>query len=1283
MLKRFEVHAHTHFSNLRLLDSINRPKNLIDRAIELGLSGICLTEHESLSSALEANLYQKEVQENHPDFKIALGNEAYVCATRDSGQKYYHFILIAKNEIGHRALRELSSRAWLNAYFDRGMQRVVTLKSDIEEVLEKFPDSLIATTACIGGELGTCLRQMIVAERMGDKDLVTELHNQIVEFMTSNIKLFGDDFYVEVAPGRSEDQLMFNHRVAAVAKAFNVKMVIGTDAHYLKKEDRFVHKAYLNSKGGEREVDAFYEYAYLQTEEEIIEHLADTNLDYAEMVKNSYEIYEKIENYSLEHKQIIPVVEVVPNNLAWVTGLDKFPLLSQLTRSENDQEKYWVRECLLSLSRMEVDIEKYLERLETEADVIKYISEQLGDNLFAYFNTMKHYIDTFWEEGSIVGPGRGSAVGFLSNYLLGITQLDPIQWNLPYWRFLNKDRAELPDIDIDLAPSKRPQILRRIKEERGGELGCTLVATFGTEGTRSTILTACRGYRSEDFPDGIDVDTAQYMSSLIPAERGFLWPLNDVVKGNKEKGRAPIAPFVKEVEQFPGLLDIMLAIEGLINKRSSHASGVILFDDDPYERGCFMRTPAGEVTTQWDLHMAESAGMTKYDFLVTEISDKIIQAIELLEQDEVIEKRPLREQYNHYLHPSIIDLEDSRLWDALGEGAVLDAFQFSTDVGLIAAKKLKPQNPVEMSDANALMRLMPERGAESPIDKHYRFKQDIKLWYQEMQYYGLTKEQVSYLEPYYLSSYGTPPMQEDMMLILIDPNIAGFTLKEANEARKIVAKKQMNRIQELKQKMYANMESKRFADYVWDSAIALQLGYSFSRLHSLAYSFVGIQTLLLSTNFDSIYWNTACLRVNAGAITLDDERNTDYGKIAKALGDIKTKGVHVSLVDINKSKYTFEPDMSNNRILFGMKALNGVGANIINTIIENRPYTSLLDFMNKTKVNKTVMVALIKAGAFDNLHPEKSRSQIMAEYIWLICDKKKRLTLQNFNGLMEHDLIPEELEFQKRVFTYNKFLKAYCKHDKYFGIINNYLTFYEEFFDMDLLEIVNGQPHILQTTWDRVYKKVMEKARDYLKEHQEEMLSQYNKMLFKEMWDKYAAGSVSAWEMASLGFYYGDHELIDVDIDRMGIENFYSLSEEPEVEYFFRRNGKEIPIFKTHKIIGTVIAKNDIKSTVTLLAVDGVVQVKFTKEYFAKFNKQISELQSDGTKKVKERSWFTRGTKVLVTGIRKGDQFQAKSYKNTPTHQLYKIVDIEKDGGLVLTHYRYGEEAGEWIRLES
>lgn len=1275
-MKRTEVHSHTHYSNLRLLDAINRPKDLINRAIELGLRGIAITEHESLSSHIEANQYQKEIQKDNPDFKVILGNEVYLCDTRESGQRYYHFILLAKNAAGHKALRELSSRAWLNSFFDRGMQRVVTLKSDVEEILAKYPNSLVATTACIGGELGIALRQMIDAERIGDNYTVIEKKAQIVNFLTWAKEIFKDDFYIEVAPGRSNDQLDFNERVESVASAFNLKMVIGTDAHYLKHEDRYVHKAYLNSKGGDREVDMFYEYAYLQTEEQIIEHLTGTGLNYETMVETSDEIYNKIENYSLEHKPVIPVVSIKNYPKIYVPEFTNYPTLSALSQSESEQERYWVFECFNTLKNIDVinltgDFEDYLARLEIEADVISYISEQLGDNLYAYFNTMKHYIDLFWEEGSTVGPGRGSATGFLCNYLLGITQLDPIKWNLPYWRFLNKERAELPDIDIDLAPSKRPQILRRIKDERGGELGLTLIATFGTEGTKSTILTACRGYRSDEYPDGIDIDTAQYMSNLIPSERGFLWPLEDVIMGNPDKDRKPISNFIREVNQFPGLLDIMKGIEGLVNKRSSHASGVILFDNDPYELGCFMKTPSGEVITQWDLHQAEYAGMTKYDYLVTEISDKIIQTLNLLEEDEVIERRSLRDQYNHYLHPSVIDIKDQRLWDALGSGSVLDCFQFSTDVGLMAAKKLKPQNPIEMTDANALMRLMAERGTESPIDKYARFKNNIQEWYQEMRNYNLTPRQVKVLEKYYKKSYGTPPLQEDLMLILMDAEIAGFTLAEANDARKIVAKKQMSRIPELKEKMYSKMESRTFANYVWDSAIAPQLGYAFSLNHSLAYSFVGIQTLVLATQFDPIYWNTACLQVNSGGIDIEDEKATDYGKIAKAIGDIRTKGIEVSLIDINRSEYTFTPDLSEEKILYGMKGINGVGAAIISMIIENRPYNSMIDFMNKTPVSKPVMVALIKAGAFDKLE-NKSRGQIMAEYIWLICDKKKRLTMQNFNGLVEHDLIPEELEFQRRVFVYNKALKAYCKKGDYFIIVNNFLKFYEEFFDMDALELLNGEPHIKQTTWKKMYDKVMLVAKNYITKNQDEMLATFNKVLFKEMWDKYACGNIASWEMSALGFYYTEHELKDVELDRYGIVDFFELDPEPPVEYFFMRNGKEIPIFQTFKIIGTVIAKNDTKSTVTILTTSGVVPVKFSKEYYAQYNRQISELQPDGTKKVMEKSWFTRGSMILVTGIRRGDQFQGKRYKNTPTHQLYKITEV--DGKEIkLTHQRYGD----------
>ena len=441
-MNRFEPHSHTHYSNLRLLDSINRPKQLINRAIELGLSGIAITDHECLSSHMEVNQYAQELLKTNPNFKVALGNEIYLCETRENGQDYYHFILIAKNKQGHRALRELSSRAWMNSYFDRGMERVVTLYSDLEEIVKKYPNSLIATTACLGGELSTQVLNLINAEIVCNNNEATIAHDKIVDFILRNKELFGNDFYIECAPGLSKDQIAVNKRLFSIAEVFEIPMVIGTDAHYLKKEDRFVHKSYLNSKGGEREVDAFYEYSYLQSNEEIQEYLNhsfdNTFFNYVgQMFANSMEIYNKIENYSLAHKQTIPKVEVKNYPISFNMGdymENNYPILCSMTRSNDVVERYWVNECLNKLNQLNKFEPEYLARLEEEADIKKTISEKLETNMFSYPVTLQHYTDLFWECGSIVGAGRGSSCSGLNHYLLGITQLDPIQWNLPFWR---------------------------------------------------------------------------------------------------------------------------------------------------------------------------------------------------------------------------------------------------------------------------------------------------------------------------------------------------------------------------------------------------------------------------------------------------------------------------------------------------------------------------------------------------------------------------------------------------------------------------------------------------------------------------------------------------------------------------------------------------------------------------------------------------------------------------------------------------------------------------------
>ena len=1042
----FGVHNHTAVgSNIRLIDSINKPEDLIDKAIELGLSGIAITDHECLSAHVEAEKHMKKIKEQHPDFKLALGNEIYLVDERKPGQKYYHFILIAKDAVGHRALRELSSRAWMNSYVDRRLERVPTTKEELAEVVQKYKGHLIATTACfikgtqvltesglkpiekisnqdfvlnmngeweqvieptarfyqgqgkkitflenpvptictenhkflattnnklmnykrrgtdprvwveakdlittrggtkhiclfpmrpieytnnqiinkaewqyqlrknynskihinpkinitpevmrlfglwlgdgsisinpetnyyninltfssdefenywedfvqsasveigiewsinkreenhridltshsvelvelffylfgnskadskyipqrllhiskeldfnlifgflladgyfrtrskdgyiygesiatsisfnlindiqnlfkdygirasittkesyisqninhkksyylsssnnawinidkknhilnsdilrifeaaikndekktvvinnikykkvyikqiediylkeqvyclnntthsfvcngalvhncIGGELPSLALTYTKARMVNDNNNAMLYYKQIDEFIKYCLNLFGEDFYIECAPGTSAEQIAANQACRKISNLYGIKMVVGTDAHYLDKSRRSVHKAYLNSKEGDREVDSFYEFTYLMDYDEVttlLAHTFDGDINFAcEVVDNTLDIQNKIESYSLFHKQDIPSVEVkdYPKAAWWGVNNDyademkhRFPTICELFVSDDIQNRYWINQCWDKLDELdkgwvhycETGDDRYIVELEEEARVKKVISEKLETNMFRYPNTLQHYIDLIWDCGSMVGAGRGSSCAALNHYLMGITQLDPIEWELPFFRYLNEERIELPDIDIDLCPSKVGLILSKIAAERSQMFndevpewakklfGCTRIATFGTEGTKSAILTACRGYRSEDYPDGIDVDQAQYMASLIPQERGYLWSIKDVIYGNEEKNRKPVKSFIREINNYPGLLDIITGIENLVNKRSSHASGVLFFDSDPFAHCAFMKTPKGEIITQWDLHDIEYMG---------------------------------------------------------------------------------------------------------------------------------------------------------------------------------------------------------------------------------------------------------------------------------------------------------------------------------------------------------------------------------------------------------------------------------------------------------------------------------------------------------------------------------------------------------------------------------------------------------------------------------------------------------------------------------------------------
>lgn len=528
----------------------------------------------------------------------------------------------------------------------------------------------------------------------------------------------------------------------------------------------------------------------------------------------------------------------------------------------------------------------------------------------------------------------------------------------------------------------------------------------------------------------------------------------------------------------------------------------------------------------------------------------------------------------------------------------------------------------------------------------------------------------------------------------------------------------MDKIPALKEQLFSRFDDVRVAEYVWEVVVAPSLGYAFSLNHSLPYSFVGIQMIYLAINFNPIYWDTACLIVNSGSLEqLPEEEEivniyepedfseyeyedlpdrsgkkkrrraaTDYGKIARAISDIQSAGIKVSLADINRSAFGFAPDIENNQILFGLKGILNVGDDIVQDIINNRPYVSIKDFLAKVKIGRRAMVSLIKSGAFDSM---ENRKFAMAWYIWQTCDKKNRITLQNMASLIKYDILPKDdsIVLASRVYEFTRYLKKVCKKIT-LRIVNKQVEFYilddrainfiNELHDIGAISFNTveycGQFIINTLLWDKFYQSEMNIVRDYITKNQNEVLNSLNKIIFVEDWKNYAQGTISAWEMEVLCFYYHEHELAHLPITKYGISDFAKLPTTPIVDKTFKRNGREIPLFKLSRICGTCIAKNKTKSTVTLLTTSGVVELKFRKEFFALFDKQISERGADGCKHVKEKGWFNRGSMIVVTGVRIDDIFLVKKYNSTPGHTLYKIDSINNKGEINLISERYSSE---------
>ncbi len=827
---RIETHAHTEFSQLRMLDCIVKVPQLIKQAASLGLSGVAITDHESVSGHvrfIQTIKSMKSSGELPEDFKGILGNEIYLVDKlniSEDGKKscdspFYHYILLAKDEIGHKQLRELSSLAWDNSFYTGRMERVPTLKSDLEHVVKSNPGHLISTTACLGGELG---KSLLAGENYMD-------------FLLWNQQLFGKDFYLEMQPGLSEEQIKLNREIVKLKHQLGIKATIACDVHYLKQEDREIHAAYLNSRDDEeRELGDFYESTWMMTNEQI--HQRMDYLGYEEVedaLKCSLEIGEKVEEYDLYCPTIVPGADIPDFELSDFFGnyYDRYEYISKFAHSDNVYDRYLLKliedgyyEKIPYTTFGKVKFFETLDRIEVELKEMWLVTEKLGTSISSYYISTLELVNIMWEEGdSLVGVARGSVTGMFTMYLIGITQMNPLQWGLPHWRHISHEKVELSDVDIDTQQDRRLKIIEAVKRRRGERkvLNCS---TFKTEGSKSAIITAGRGL-------GLDSDITQYLSNLIPVTRGQTWSLHDCLYGNEEKERQRQTEFANEVKKYDKLLETAMTIEGLICGRSIHASAVYLFNEDFLAHNARMKAPNGIYITQFNMKDSDYCSGLKMDFLTIQALDKIRTCMNLLIDAGYMKwQGSLRATYNKYLHPDVLDYDTKEMWDMVAKNDVTDLFQFDTAVGLQAAKRIKPHSLVELATANSIMRLMVSgEGAEQPIDTYIRYKNDINEWYKCMRdEYHLTESEIKILEKYLLPVYGVGDTQEIVMEISMDDHISGFNVTQSNKLRKGIAKKD-EKLQEAMKKMFFEHgkeigTSENLLNYIWKEVIGKQLG---------------------------------------------------------------------------------------------------------------------------------------------------------------------------------------------------------------------------------------------------------------------------------------------------------------------------------------------------------------------------------------------------------------------------------------------------------------------------
>ncbi|MBF6627373.1 MAG: DNA polymerase III subunit alpha [Proteiniphilum sp.] len=979
------VHLHVH-SQYSLLDGQASIPRLVDKAVGDGMKAIALTDHGAMYGIKEFLNYcnrknapvkdkikklQQEIKSLEMNgegsektaqlrdqltdtekrlFKPIVGCECYL-ARRDrfsQSEKIdgsgWHLVVLAKNLKGYRNLIKIVSKSWTEGFYYRP-------RID-KELLEQYSEGLIVSSACLGGEIS----------RKVDSGQITEAEEAVQWYK----RVFGDDYYLELQRHKTDrpdaDQTTFpkqervNEELIRIAKKYEVKLIATNDVHFVNEEDADAHDRLICLSTGKDFDDPnrmhYTKQEWLKTTEEMNRIFSDI----PEVLTNTQEIAEKVEFYSIDHSALMPIFPIDPAFGTKEVYKQKYP--------EAVLEKEFGKETFHRLGdydkvigvKLESDYlahltnigarkrygekltEEITERLQFELDTIKNMGFP------GYFLIVQDFISAARKMDVAVGPGRGSAAGSAVAYCLGITDIDPLKYDLLFERFLNPDRISMPDIDIDFDDEGRGKVLRWVTEKYGSEKVAHII-TYGTMATKSSIKDVARVHK-------LPLSESNRLAKLIP----------DRIPNVKKVNLKAAIENVPELQQAANSSDPLIRdtlkyavmLEGNVRNTGVHACGVIIGQSDisdivPISTAEDKETKEKLLVTQYEGSVIEETGLIKMDFLGLKTLSIIKDALATIEQTRGIK-----------VDIDTIDMEDETTYRLYCNGQTTGTFQFESAGMQKYLKELQPSKFEDLIAMNALYRPGPMDYIPSFIARKHG-REEIKY-------------DLPIMERYLSETYGITVYQEQVMLL--SRLLADFTRGQSDELRKAMGKKLIDKMTALKQQFLTGGKKNGYDEKTllkiwgdWEKFAS----YAFNKSHATCYSWIAYQTAWLKANYPSEYM-AAVLSNNLNNIT----------EITKFMDECKAMGMNVLCPDVNESFLKFSVNKEGD-LRFGLAAIKSVGQGAVTDIIaertKNGPFKDIFDFVERVNLSscgKKNIESLALAGAFDSL-PGMYREQFVSE----------------------------------------------------------------------------------------------------------------------------------------------------------------------------------------------------------------------------------------------------------------------------------------------------------------